>query len=154
MSQPEIDQALLRRLSTIATRLDGGDNNLDAGLVDEFNRLAGTEMTFLEFQGIHGAEEHIDYVRRILIDKATPALPTLDRDALVTMFGRIRGEPTDDAFQEYVFSTIEKTFGDSQVSDLIYWPGKYFGDDNHDRILTPEMMADAVLKRFHRRQLR
>jgi hypothetical protein len=154
MPQPKLDEDLVQRLAKIAARLDGGDELADASLLAEFNELAGMDIPFSEFQGIYGAEEHIDYVRRVLTDGATEAFPGLDREGLTTMFAKVLADPCDDAYLQYVFSTIKKTFGDTQISDLVFWPGEYFGDGNNHRELTPELMADAVLERHAKRQSR
>ena len=154
MTPPKLDEDLVRRLSSIAERLDGGDETADAKLLNEFNELAGTEIPFSEFQGIYCAEEHEDYVRRVLTEKVTVANLGLDRAGLVAMFERLLADTSDNGYLQYVFSTIEKTFGDDQVSDLVFWPGEYFGDGNDHRKLTPELMADAVLTRHQQRTSR
>jgi hypothetical protein len=154
MPQPKLDEDLVQRLAKIAARLDGGDELADASLLDEFNQLADTDIPFSEFQGIYGAEEHIDYVRRVLTDRATEASPNLDREALKGIFAKVLADPCDDAYLQYIFTTIEKTFGDTQISDLVFWPGEYFGDGDNQRELTPELMADAVLERYAKRQSR
>ncbi|WP_417377462.1 hypothetical protein [Gimesia maris] len=154
MPQPKLDEDLVQRLAKIAARLDGGDEVADASLLDEFNQLAGTDIPFSEFQGIYGAEEHIDYVRRVLTDRATEASPDLSREGLIEMFAKVLAAPCDDAYVQYVFNTINQTFGDTQISDLIFWPGEYFGDGNNQRELTPELIADAVLERYAKRQPR
>jgi hypothetical protein len=64
----------------------------------------------------------------------------------------VLADPCDDAYLQYVFTTIRKTLGDAQVLDLVFWPGEYFGDGNNQRKLTPELMADAVLERYAQRQ--
>ena len=95
MAQPKLDEDLLQRLAAMAARLDGGDENADASILAEFNQLAGTSIPFSEFQGIYGAEVHIDYVRRVLTDRATEALPGLERDGLATMFAKVLADPCD-----------------------------------------------------------
>ena len=152
MPQPKLDEDLVQRLAKLAARLDGGDEVADASLLDEFNQLARTDIPFSEFQGIYSAEEHCDYVRRVLTDCATEATPDMSREGLIEMFAKVLADPSDDAYLQYVFTTIRKTFGDPQVSDLVFWPGEYFGDGNNQRELTPELMADAVLERYAQRQ--
>ncbi|MEM9694436.1 MAG: hypothetical protein AAGA56_17925 [Myxococcota bacterium] len=152
MQQPDLDEALVTRLAERASQLDGGDESEDAPLLEEFNRLAGTSRKFADFQGIYGAEDHADYVRRVLTIQLTDAQPELTRDDLVAMFAKLLANVTDDAYITYVATTIEKTFGDAQVSDLVFWPGEYFGDGDHSRELTPGMMADAVLERHAKRR--
>lgn len=154
MSQPNLDDNLVQRLAKIAERLDGGDETADVALLDEFNRLAGTSIPFSEFKGISAGEDHVDYVRRVLTDKATEPVPNLNRELLIEMFTKVLADPCDDAYLQYVFGTVRKTLGDNQISDLVFFPGEYFGDGNHQRGLTPELMADAVLERHARRQSR
>jgi hypothetical protein len=52
MTLPEHDEALVQRLADLAGTIDGGDEDADRALVDEFNRLAGTKIPFSEFQGL------------------------------------------------------------------------------------------------------
>lgn len=150
-SPPQIDPALAARLAELAATLDGGQRSLSEEMVEEFNALAGTDLSFSDFQGIYWAEEHIDFVRRILVAQATEADRNLTRQDLVEMFRRVLDDPCDDEYLTFVFQTVEKTYGDRQASDLVFWPGEYFGDGDHSRVLTPEEMADAVLKRYEER---
>ena len=150
---PLLDESLVQRLAALASEIDGCDESDANDLVQEFNSLAGTEIRYGEFQGIYGGEEHEDYVRRVLIRKFATAVSTLDRDQLTEMFRRISQNPTDEAYLEFAFATIEKTFGDAQVSDLVFWPGSYFADGDDSRELTPEQMADAVLTRYNQRNV-
>ena len=144
---PATDAAKVARLTELAAELDGAPAvDGDDPLVVEFNRLAGTSLSFEDFQGIYGAEEHETFVRRLLARQAAEPRPALDRDGLVALFARIVSDPCDDAFLEHAFATIEATYGDGRVSDLVFWPGRYLADhDGHE--LTPEEMADAVLAR-------
>jgi len=154
MPQPKLDEDLVQCLAKMAERLDGGNEVTDAPLLDEFNRLACTEISFSELQGIYGEEDHIDYVRRVLTDLATEVSPNLSREELIQMFEKVIADPCDDAYLQYVFTTIRKTLGDTQISDLVFWPGEYFGDSNNQRELTTELMADAVLERHAQRKSR
>ncbi|QDU11059.1 hypothetical protein [Gimesia aquarii] len=149
---PHLDEALVQRLAELANELDGADEHDAKPLLEEFNELAGTSIPFAEFQGIYGAEDHIDYVRRVLTDKLTNADSSLTRDDLTEMFKRVCENPTDDAYLQFMFSTIKKTFGDHQISDLVFWPGEYFGDGDNSREQTPEEMAEAVLERYRQKQ--
>ncbi len=128
MPQQKLDDDLVHRLAKIAARLDGGNEEANAPLVDEFNQLAGTDIPFSEFQGIYGAGEHVDSVRRVLTDEATEMSRGLDRQGLTAMFAKAFAETCDGAYLQYVFTTIKKTLGDSRVADLAFWPGEYFGD--------------------------
>lgn len=150
---PSLDESLVQRLTSLASKIDGCHESVANELVQEFNSLACTEVTYDEFQGIYGGEEHEDFVRRVLIRQLATAVPTLDRDQLTEMFTRVNEDTSDEVYLEFVFSTIEKTFGDSQVSDLVFWPEQYFADGDDSRELEPEQMADAVLERYNQRNV-
>jgi hypothetical protein len=150
---PSLDESLVQRLAALASEIDGCHESVANELVQEFNSLAGTEVTYNEFQGIYGGEEHEDYVRRVLIRQLATAVPTLGRDQLTEMLTRVTENPSDEAYLEFVFSTIEKTFGVAQVSDLVFWPEQYFADGDESREMTPVQMADAVLERYNQRNV-
>ena len=148
---PSLDESMVQRLASIASEIDGCHESIADELVQEFNSLAGTDIPYAEFQGIYGGERHENYVRRVLMRQRSKAVPTLDREQLVEMFKRVLENPGDDAYPEFVFGTIEKTLGDDEVYDLVYFPGEYFGDGDDSRVLSSEQMADAVLERYNQR---
>ncbi|PQO46984.1 hypothetical protein [Blastopirellula marina] len=148
---PELDESLVQRLAELAAEIDGSPESMADEMVAEFNSLAGTNTPYLEFQGISGGEDHEDYVRRVLIHQQTTADPTIGRNELIEMFRRVLAKPNDQTYLNFVLATIERTFGDDQVSNLIFWPGEYFGDGDDSRELTPEQMADAVLDRHQQK---
>ena len=147
---PELDESLVQRLAELADEIDGCPESMADEMVAEFNSLAGTNIPYLEFQGISGGEDHEDYVRRVLINQQITSDPTIGRTELTEMFRRILADPCDRKYLDFVLATIEKTFGDDQVSDLIFWPGEYLGLGDVRLDLTPKQMADAVLERYQR----
>jgi hypothetical protein len=146
MMQPNIDAQVVETLTKISSTIDGGGRDA-LPLVTEFNRIADTDLTFEDFQGICGSEDHETFVRRLLITNSTMADPTLDRDKLVEIFEKVLANVCDEDFLAYAFASIEKTFGVSDVSELVFWPGSFFGDGNDQRELKPTEMADAILDR-------
>lgn len=154
LDPPLLDESLVQRLTALASEIDGSHESLAVELVREFNLLAGTNISYTEFQGIYGGEEHERYVRRVLTAQLITTDSSIDRDELTEMFKRITENPLDDAYLEFVFSKIDKTLGDAQISDLVFWPGNYFGDGDNSRELTPEQMADAVLERYNQKHVR
>lgn len=150
LTPPKLDESLVNRLAAIAAQLDGADKASSERLVREFNRLAGTQQVFADFQGICGTMEYDTHVRGLLTAQLTSPAPNLSRDEMVEIFRKVLADPTDERYLEFAFATIEKTFGDRHVSDLVFWPGEYFGDGDHSRNLSPEEMADAVLDRYRK----
>jgi hypothetical protein len=137
-------------LADFASRIDGCAEPAAAELVSEFNRLANAEMTFDEFQGIYGAEEHEQFVRRLLIEQATANAATdgITRDDLIEIFTNILANPADETYLSTTFASIRKQFGpNSNPSDLVFWPNLFFDNWDDAKTLTPEIMADAIIQR-------
>ena len=57
---PALDDAEVARLAELAAYLDGAPPERSADALAEFNRLAGTDLPWQEFQSSHGAEDHVD----------------------------------------------------------------------------------------------
>src|SRR5262249_12829472 len=79
----------------------------------------GTSIPFEELQGIYGAEEHADYVRRVLYAKHVRADPAITVAELTEIVKRIMsGEEPRDFYLE-LFNVNCKN---PSKADLIYWP--------------------------------
>lgn len=72
---PVLDDAEVARLAALASYLDGAPPERSADALAEFNRLAGTDLPWQEFQSIHGAEDHADWVRGCCIVDASNRRP-------------------------------------------------------------------------------
>lgn len=137
----------MTRLTQLAQQLDGADPRTAKPLLEEFNELAGTDEQLSNFRNIPGVCEYETHVRSLLTASLTTATPGIGKGALARMFQRLLDDPTDDSYIEFVIATVETTFGDKHVSDLVFWPGHYFGDGDHTRELSATEMADAVISR-------
>src|SRR5262245_21609183 len=82
---PILDEAKVARL---ASRLDGAYPGLWEEDLAEFNRLAGTDLPIDQFQGIYGAEEHEDWVRRLLYYHLTRPAANVSREELAEVIRR------------------------------------------------------------------
>ena len=142
---PTVDEPLAVRLAALAAEIDGARPGEWEEALEEFNRLSPCPQTFDDFQGIYGAEEHEDYVRRLLVTYQVPVVSDVARDDIVSVFERILDTQCPDHERCFLIEALKLNLGDAQISDLIYWPGNYFGDDNNARNLTPAEMADAAL---------
>lgn len=119
--------------------------------MDEFHRLSGTDIPFEHFRGIYGGEDHEDWIRRVLLSQRTSVIPDVTRADLIAVFGRICSGQCCGAELDFALAQLEHNLGDPQISDLIFWPGEYFGDGDNARQLTPEEMAEAALARKRER---
>jgi len=141
------DPALVSELAELAATLDGGHAEADAELVDRFNALAGSQLTFRDFQGIYGAQEHDEFVEELLVSLHTPAAPSLDRAELVRLVQSVLDDPVNDKLIRHAEATIDKTLGVSGFTDAIFWPDLFFGPDRAGGEPTAEQIADELLRR-------
>ncbi len=116
---PMLDAALVARLSELAANLDGAVAGLQENDLAEFNRLAGTDIPFEEFQGVFSGEDHEDYVRRVLYRRHLAPDPSLTREEMVEIVSRVTTcADDDDFFLELFVVNCNHPSG----TDLIYWP--------------------------------
>ena len=149
---PPLDEQLVARLARLASEIDGAGPGEWEEKVEEFRRLSGVEVPFEHFQGIYGGEEHEEWVRRLLLAQRRSSVPELTRDDLIALFERICSRQYADSELSFLLAQLEHNLGDPLISDLIFWPGEYFGDGNNSREMTAEEMADAALARKRQRE--
>jgi len=121
---PALHQAQVQRLARLAARLDGRGPRWEKGLA-EFNRLAGTDFRIEDFQGIHGAEGHEDWVRRVLCHQIIKPAPTITRAGLVEVARRAmpRNEYVDE--HEAYGAVFDANVPLEGASNLICYPPDY-----------------------------
>ena len=144
---PALDPKKVRRLAKLAAGIDGSAPGLWEQALAEFNREAGTDLAFIDFQGIYGGQDHETWVRQVLARPFQIRLPDITRDELVELCRRVMecdGEEHEIAFW---LKMLELNLPDPQVSDLLSWPGEYFGDGNNTRELSPEQVVDLAQSR-------
>jgi hypothetical protein len=121
---PELDEALLNRLADLAASIDGARPGEWEELLEEFNRLAGTDIPFDYFQGIYGGEEHIDWVRRLLISRAAAPVSDATRDELVEVVRRAMTHEEYTVRQAYMM-ILDANVPLPNASNLIFYPPDY-----------------------------
>lgn len=118
---PKLDESKVAQLSQLASALDGAIPGAWEDNLAEFNRLAETSIPLEEFQGISGAEEHADYVRRVLYGKQIRLDPTITFSEMKVIVRRILQAGTERDFYLELFIVNCKH---PAKSDLIYWPSE------------------------------
>jgi hypothetical protein len=137
-----LDEAKVARLAKLADRIDGAAPGQWEDELDEFNRLASTELKFEDFQGIYGAENHEDFVRRVLYQQAVASETGLSRADMVEIASRvIRGEEPLDFYLELFLVNCKHP----SRSDLFFWPS-LVPELPQDRPPTAEEIADLALR--------
>ena len=139
---PALGVALVARLAKLADCLDGARPGEFDDELAEFNRLAGTDMPLEEFQGIYGAENHEDYVRRLLFRRALAPDPTISQAEMTEVVSRVLACADPREFYLELFRVNCKHPGGT---DLIYWPN-LVPELPQDREPTAEEVARLALR--------
>jgi hypothetical protein len=121
---PVLDGALVTRLAKLAAHIDGARPGQWEDDVAEFNRLAGTSIPFEEFQGIYGAEDHEDYVRRVLHYRLVRPAQGVTREELAEVVRRAM-PGSGYADHEAYMAVLDANVPLSRASNLIFYPPDY-----------------------------
>ena len=147
LTPPELDSGSVALLTSIAERLDHGDDQEDADvLIDGFNRIAATDLSLADFQGTYGAEDHEAWVRRVLLSERIKLTPGATRDELVEVARRAMDEnkPEEecDAYRVILDANI------TDASNLIFHPPPSWprNKPRKDWKPTPEQVVDTALE--------
>jgi len=141
---PQLDESKVNRLADRAASLDGARPGEWEEELAEFNELAGTSLEFPEFQGISGGMEHDTWVRNLLCMPYAGKQLNLTHDEMLEMIGRLcRAEGQE--HERFFWIKLLETNLDPRISDLIFWPGEYFGDGDNSRDLSPQEILSVAL---------
>lgn len=150
---PVLDEAKVARLAALASSIDGARPSQWEDDLAEFNHEAGTSFAFRDFQDIYRdfqdiyeGQDHETWVRRILARPQRVADVT--RAELVEMARRVMASEGKEHENDYWLDMLAVNIPDSRISDLIYWPGEYFGDGDNFRELTPELVVEIACSRL------
>ena len=142
---PSLDAAKVDRLAELASQLDGAGPGQCDDELREVNEFARTNIPLAEFQGIYGGMEHDSWVRNVLCEPfvtATPAPTDEEALELITRLTSAGGEE----WEQFFWIRVLEHHLDPRISDLINWPGEYFGDGDNSRELSPQDILDTARK--------
>jgi len=139
---PVLDEAKVRHLADLASRLDGANCGQWEGDLAEFNQEAGTGDSIEVFQGIYGAENHEAWVRRVLDQQSLTPNSNLLRAEMAEIVLRVRACGADHDFDlELFLANCKHPSG----SDFISWPD-LVSDLPQNRQPTDEEIADLAMR--------
>lgn len=142
---PTLDEAKVNRLAELADELDGAAPGQCDDELQEFNDLAGTQIPLAEFQGIYGGMSHASWVRNVLCEPFVDATTRPTNDEALEIINRLTSGTREEWEQFFWIRVLERHL-DPRVSDLIYWPGEYFGDGDNSREMSPQEILDVALE--------
>ena len=126
---PKLDEKQVAYLTQLAACIDGARPGKWEELLEEFNRIAGTTFDFREFQGIYEAEEHDDWVRRVLTRPLVKAVPDVTREELVEIARRAMCFEPDFPNEAYML-IFDANVPLPNASNLIFCPPDYNAQTN------------------------
>ncbi|MCR9198938.1 MAG: hypothetical protein NXI04_09860 [Planctomycetaceae bacterium] len=153
--QPKpVDERLAHQLADLAAQLDGAPSGVGDDWLEEFNRLAGTSIPFDHFQGIYGAEEHIDWVRRLLGEQAAQPVADVTREELIEIVRRAMPQNGHRDAEAYM-TVFDTNVSRPNASNLIFYPPDFDAATNTwggGRMIgeydpTPEQIVDWARQR-------
>jgi hypothetical protein len=142
---PALDEPKVQRLAELARTIDGAQPGEWEDELAEFNRLAGTSFEFADFQGIYGGTEHDTWVRNVLCVPFAARQLTLSQDEMLEIITRLCTAAGEEHEQFFWIRLLETNL-DPRISDLLYWPGEYFGDGDNSRAMSPQEILETALK--------
>jgi hypothetical protein len=106
--------------------------------------LAGKPVRKPDVDGAFGDAEPETFARDLLLDRV-PIPTDLSYDEMLELVRRICNVEGSEFQIGYWLRCLEANTGNSRISDLIYWPGEYFGEGENARELSPKEILDAAL---------
>jgi hypothetical protein len=141
---PPLDEARVARLARLAARIDGAHPGQWEEDLEEFNRGAGTNLAFADFQGVYGGQDHDTWVRSVLAEPFQKPIADITRDEFLELIRRVSAALGKEHEIAFWLGLLEANLPGRRISDLIFWPGDYFGDGDNSRELTPEQILDIA----------
>lgn len=145
LQPPLLDENKVAHLTELAQRLNGCDSDLEdcASLRSQFNSLAGTNLQISDFY-YSGGTDTDTFVRRALTSKPQK-LNDITYEELLELMTRIYNADGTEYELDYWLEFLEVQLGNHKLSDLIYHPKHYFGDDVDRDEMTPKEILDVAI---------
>jgi len=130
---PRFTKADVAKLSKLCDEIEDGVNGHEdvSELLAEWHRYARRQFEPREFTTYYGSMEKKEFVKSALLPPAG-RIEDLKYDeckAIVSAFAH--AEIRNQAEQAYYLELLESNFPDSNMSDLLFWPNHWFGDDSY-----------------------
>lgn len=151
---PPIDPAELQEFCELCNEIEDRVNRLDDydEMLERWNARAGRTFEPTEFTTYYGSMETEEFVKGALLPRPRFAddLRYEELKAVVEAFG-VAGF-SDEAESAWFLDWLEVNLPGSNISDLMFWPNVWFGDDSlfldENRCFRPEaeLTVDQILR--------
>jgi hypothetical protein len=124
----------------------GGDY---APQLQEFARILGKSVPQFDVDAAFGSISPESFAEGLLMDRSR--MPKdLSESEMLELIERICKADGTESQISYWLNCLEVNAGDDRISDLIFWPGEYFGGDDNGRELTPHEILRTAMAKGHR----
>lgn len=142
---PITDATRLNSATELATRLyrlhEAGEDYTEK--LAELSKLTGKTLTAFELSAAVGSIAPETFAAGLLVDRTQ--IPSLTEAEMLELLERVCTANGTEFQVGYWLSCLEVNTGDHRISDLIFWPGEYFGDGDNSREMSPGEMLAVVL---------
>jgi hypothetical protein len=140
---PPISDDDLRSYTELCQAIEDGLEMKDdvSELLTRWNRRAGREYLPSDFN-YHGAQDTEVFISKALFG-APPLVADLTYDELRSVLAAVCSADLPEAEDDWFIEWLERNLPGSNISDLIYWPNEWFGDE---RLLHAELSDDRLLR--------
>lgn len=143
---PPLDGALVTQLAKLADAIDGALPGQYEDKLAEFNRLANASIPFRDFQGIYGAENHANWVRRLLWSQRIRPAPGVTRAELIEVIRRADPRVGINDENEAYMAIFDVNVPLPKASMLLYYPPEADGTEAKEWDPTPEQIVDLAFR--------
>jgi hypothetical protein len=135
-------EAVERLVRDLYSELEWG-KDVSEGLA-RLGEMVGAPVKYASLKGAFGSIGEETFARNLLVDRE--AIPRdLSEPEMIELLERIAAADGTEFQIEYWVECLEVNTGVERISDLIYWPGEYFGDGDNSRELSPREILETAL---------
>jgi hypothetical protein len=143
---PKLDSNKVLKLTELAEKLDGCNSVSEdcESLRLEFNVLANSDLQIEDFH-FSGGTDAITFVKKVLTPKPQKT-EDISYDEMLELITRICNADGTEYEIEYWLEFLEVQIENNRLSDLIYYPNHYFGDNLDRNEMSAKEILDEALK--------
>ena len=118
-------------------------------LLSRLSKVVGKALTHFDVCSAFGSVSSETFARGLLV--TSESVPTdLSEAEMLELIQRLLTGRHKEFQSSFWIKCLEKNTGNARLSDIIYWPGEYFGDGNNRRVMSAEdVLRTARADRTH-----
>ena len=119
----------------------------------KLGQIAGRPIHEFALQSAFASVSHETFAKSQLVD--WDDLPDeIAEQEMLEMIELISAGKGDEFQHQYWIACLRANTGDDKISDLLFWPGSYFGDGNDARIMSPSEILTTAIKSGNTHRIR